>query len=347
MKLPLRVLLLSLLPLSIFAADTTPPPSPYPDDYVPSACATANACESYPSSEMKAAASVFIGFNMDAQWVQDHYDELRDALKPLCAKLSTCYATPGNGAMFCNDLTAPMMRAVCDERYPNAKNPVEHERCRQFMEIYALGIDQRAKPKVLEAQKCAGPAVAHTKPPIVWMSPAILPSDYDGWVTFYAIDPDTHVPVAALVTFENQLHRAPANPTGETATYYPFKLPFKLVEVQRADGHRDLLPPMVTITPENYPPVTFRLAAQPRTVVFEMTPPVSKLKRGGMATISAKDSQTGEPVELRVLVGQSQAGDTNQPIVIDWPKNGKRPEIWARSLFNRYSDVVIAPAQTK
>src|SRR5438045_6160423 len=132
-----------------------------------------------------------------------------------------------------------MLRNVCDTKFSKKGQPEEYERCRQFMEIYALGVDQRSKKSWEDAQACAGAPVAHPAPPIIWMSPAILPSDYEGWVTFYAIDPETHVPVAGLVTFENQLHRAPSNPMGETATYYPFKLPFKFVEVQRADGHRD------------------------------------------------------------------------------------------------------------
>lgn len=344
MKLPFGLLLLSLMPFAVFAADDKPQRNPYPDDYKASACAPNEACESYPASEMTSAGSAFLGLSMNPQWVQDHYDELRAAIKPLCAKLSTCYATPGNGAMFCNDLTAPMMRSVCDDKFPNAKDPVEHERCRQFIEVYALGIDQHAKPKVADAQKCAGPAAAHTKPPIVWMSPEKLRPGYDGYVTFYAIDPDTHVPVAARITFENQIHYAPSNPSGESATYYPFKLPFKHVESTRADGHRDLLTPMVTVAADNYPPVQFRLNAAMPEVVVTMNPPIAKLKRGAMATITAKDAATGEPVELRVFVGNNQAGDTNQPIAIDWAKNEKRPEIWARSLFNRYSDVVIAPA---
>jgi hypothetical protein len=344
MKPVLLLLLLSLVPFSLFAADE-PARNPFPDDYTPSPCAPANGCDSFAESEIASAAARFLGIEMDVRWVQDHYEEFRKAIGPVCAKQATCLATPGNNRLFCNDLTAPMLRDVCLTKYSKDKQPGEFEQCRQFMEIYALGIDQRSKKASLDAQKCAGPLVKHEKAPIVWMQPEKLPADYKGWVTFYALDPDTHVPVPAKITFEGQIVYASANPTGETATYYPFKLPFVLIEAPRKDGHRDLVPPMVTVTPENYPTAQFRLNIEPRKLVVEMNPPASKLKRGEKVTVSAKDAATGKPVELRVFAGQQMVGDTNLPIVIDWPKNKKRPEIWARSLFNRYSDVVVAPAQ--
>jgi hypothetical protein len=344
MKPALRVLLLSLIPLSLFAAD---PPArvPFPDDYTPAPCAPANSCESFAESEIPSAAFTFLGINLDAQWVQRHYTELREAIKPVCAKQSSCVATPGNNRLFCNDLTAPMLRDVCLTKFSKDKQPEEYERCRQFMEIYALGVDQRSVKPAAAAQKCAGPLVPHTKPPIVWMKPEKLTPGYSGYVTFYALDPDTHIPVPAIITLEGQIVYAPANPTGQMATYYPFKLPVKLIESKRADGHRDLIPPMVTVKPENYPSVQFPLAMELRKVTVDMQPSAAKLKRGDKVTITAKDVATGAPVELRVFAGDDSIGDTNLPIVINWPKNRKRPEIWARSLFNRYSDVVVAPAQ--
>jgi hypothetical protein len=339
-----RVLLLSLLPLSLFAADPEPPRSHFPNDYTPSLCAPANSCDTYKESELPSAAARFLGLNLDGKWVQEHYEELRQAAAPVCAKHATCFATPGNARLFCNDLIAPLMRDVCGTKFSKDKQPEEYETCREFMEIYMLGIDQRSKQAWTDAQKCAGPPVTHTKPPIVWMEPAKIPVGYKGQVTFYALDADTHVPVPARVTFEGQIFYANANPTGQTSTFYAFRLPFAYAERPRPDGHRDLVPPKVTVAAPYYPPLEFPLETETRNVIVEMNPPADKLKRGGMATINAKDATTGKPVELRVFVGDHQAGDTNHPIAIDWPKKQKRPEIWAKSLFNQYSDVVIAPA---
>lgn len=334
------VLAAALAAAPLFAADA-PPLKPYPDDFTPAACASPITCRSFPQSEMPSAAFTFLGLNMDVKWLAANWDKLHAAIEPLCRKQSTCIATPGNSRMFCNDLIAPMLRGTCDSLYP-AKSD-DYNRCREFMETYALGMDQMSVRSAAEAQKCAGPPQQHEKPPIVWMSPETLPRDYTGWVTFYAVDPDTHVPVPAKLTFEGQKHYAPSNPTGEAATYYPMKLPFKYVETPNAAGHRDLLAPLVTVTPANYPPVQFRLATVlPRAVV---TMPKKTLKRGAKTTITAKDAETGKPVELRVYVGDAAIGNTNEPLTIDWPKNRKRPEIWARSLFNKYNDVVVLPAE--
>src|SRR4029077_6707790 len=74
------------------------------------------------------------------------------------------------------------------------------------------------------AQNClkTSPAAPHTKPLEVWMSPEVLPPRFKGKVTFYAVDPDTHLPVYAKFTFDNQIVYAVANPEGLPATIYPF-----------------------------------------------------------------------------------------------------------------------------
>jgi hypothetical protein len=73
----------------------------------------------------------------------------------------------------------------------------------------------------------------------------------------------------------------------------------------------------------------------------EMKP--AKLRRGkNIVTITAVDSVTGKPVEARVMGGERVLGKTNQPFEIEI--TGKRPEIWVTNLYDRYSDVVVAPA---
>jgi hypothetical protein len=330
---------------NLFAEGAEPPRAPYPDDFTPHPCAPANSCVSFAESELSSAAFRFLGLNLSGHWIQDHYAEMQQAMAPVCRKQATCLATPGNTVSFCNDLIAPMMRNVCDTAFSKDKQPRDYETCRGFMETYVLGVDQRSRKVAVEAQKCAGPQTPKTKPPIVWMVPSQIPLDYKGDVTFYALDPDTHVPVQAEIGFEGQIHHSAANPTGKSSSYYPFKLPFTFIEVPNAAGHRDLAPPLVTVTAAGYPPVEFRLDTPIPKVIVEMKPSAAKLKRRQKVVVSAHDGATGKPVELRVFVGELQAGDTNQRIVIDWPKKSKRPEIWAKSLFNRYGDVVIVPAE--
>lgn len=323
-----------------------PPPESFPDNYTPAACAPPNSCASFPKEEVGANAFRFLGLEMNEKWIADHYDEIMALFAPICAKHATCVGTASNPVMFCTDLVAPMLYSSCDTKY---KNDWDLENCRQFAQIYSLGVDQYSRKTALEAQACsAKTAVPHTKPPKIWMYPAQITRDYTGNVLFYALDPDTNVPVYAHITFQDQMHYAPSNPTGETATYYPFKLPFKYVREKNAQGHTDVLPPMVTFkTDAGYPDVQFRLPTPQPRVTVTIDPPLSKLKAGveNHVVVKAVDADSGKPAEMQVLLGDGTAGDTNQPITLQWPKGTKRPELWAKSLFDLYSDVVIAPTE--
>jgi hypothetical protein len=62
-------------------------------------------------------------------------------------------------------------------------------------------------------------------------------------------------------------------------------------------------------------------------------------------TIDARDAATGKPVEARVMSGGDPIGDTNIPITLQVNRKGQHPEIWVTSLFNLYSDVVVAKAR--
>jgi len=59
-------------------------------------------------------------------------------------------------------------------------------------------------------------------------------------------------------------------------------------------------------------------------------------------TVTATDSLTGKPAEAQVYMGDATVGFTNQPIAKTIGK--KHPEIWVRSPFDAYSDVVVLPA---
>ncbi len=272
---------------------------------------------------------------------------MSELVVPFCRKRNTCIATPGNGHMFCDDLVTPEIRAACDKKYPRATKPADWEQCSVWVETWAMGMTQRSFAPWQAAQECAKPAaVMHDQTPDVWMAPERIPWNYDGYLTFFAIDRETHVPVFGHMTWENQIVYAPSNPTGETATYYPFKGPFKLTRVPNADGHTDVVGPMVTMKFDYYPSVTFRLAVD----VLQMNVKLQKdptLSRPGKHTITvtAHDSISGAPVEAEVMLGTQPIGATNLPLTIERRRGEKLPEIWVTSLFDRYNDLVVAPAE--
>jgi len=349
----MRYLLSTLLLLStscLFAAEVVPPSPrpPFPDDFVPSPCAAAS-CETFALDQLPDAAARFLGLTIENTWLDKHEAELLKLIEPSCRKRNTCIATPGNGHMFCDDLVTPELRTLCDRAYPKAANSHDWEQCHAYVEIWALGMTQRSLPPWKEAQDCAqqkGPPPQHAKSPDIWVAPDPVPSDYTGYLTFFAIDPDTHVPVFLHMSWEGQTIYAPSNPTGETASYYPFKGPFKLVRVPNAQGHEDVVPPLVTMKADYYPTTTFRLPMKIPKMVVEVKPDPRTLRPGKHTiTVAAHDSETGLPVEAEVMIGSQSAGQTNVPITIERRKKEKLPEIWVTSLFDAYSDVVVQPAE--
>jgi hypothetical protein len=78
-----------------------------------------------------------------------------------------------------------------------------------------------------------------------------------------------------------------------------------------------------------------------------MTPEPSKLGRGkNTVTVAATDASTGKPIEARVMMGtHTILGKTNVPFELELAKGQKREEIWVTSLFDRYSDVVVAKGE--
>jgi hypothetical protein len=346
MKKALVLLMLAAAGTTAFAARPTIGNQPFPDDYVPHPCAPAAACASLSKAEVVDVGAAMRGYSLKEEWVDEHWDEMVALIQPSCRKLATCYATQGNQSLFCMDLMFPVFWGLCD-RYP--KDSEMYEQCSMFMRIYSLRADLKDKQTWQEAQACAVEKTPRTgtRPMKVWMSPETIGDGYDGKFTVYALDPETKVPIQALVAISDGSRLSARAPGGKPWTNYEIRWPVKFVRATNAAGHIDLVPPSITVTAEGYEPVTLTLPAQPRKAIVEMTPPAAKLKRGrNSVTVNARDAATGKPVELRVMLGENTIlGDTNKPLELELKKGEKRPEIWATSLFNIYSDVVIAPAE--
>jgi hypothetical protein len=318
----------------------------FPSDYTPSQCALEVSCISFPDSSMKSAGFQFLGLDLDPVWLEKHGPEMKAAMAPLCRKHATCQTYPTNSYMFCDDVLTAEAHTLCGKMFPRDKNAQDADQCKAWIEVYLMGVDQNAINTWKSAQACAKkqPAAVHAKPLDVWMAPESIPYDYKGQVTFYAVDPDTHVPVLARVLLPNQTIFAPANPSGETATYYPFPTPFsfKYTRVPNQEGHTDAIPPMITISAAGYPDTSFRLPAVVPKAVVEMTPATLHAGKNEV-TVVAHDSINQKTIDGRVMMGSDEIGFTNQPITIEVKAN--RPEIWLKPYLDRYSDVVIVPAE--
>jgi hypothetical protein len=344
MKKALVLLILLTAPAAL-AARATVGNQPFPNDFKPHPCAPSDACASLSQGDIVAAASTLRGYSLQQDWVDKHWNEMIELIRPTCRKLATCYATPDNSAIFCMDLLFPEFWSVCD-RYP--KDSEMFEQCSYFTRIYSFRADLRDKKTWKEAQTCAkaaAPRNAQPKAMEVSMTPAKIGDDYTGKFVVYALDPETRVPIQALIEMQDTPLSARA-PGGKPWTNYDIEWPVTFRRVPRADGHTDLVPPTITVSADGYAPVTLTMPVTPGKAIVEMTPAIDQLKRGkNTVTVIARDSVTGKPVELRVLAGETILGYTNKPFELELKKGEKRPEIWATSLFHRYDDVVIAPAE--
>jgi hypothetical protein len=338
----------ALLAFSLFAAclaaAQSPPAQVFPDDFTPSACAPEQPCVSFSQSELLNAAFAFNGYQIDARWLDAHYDELTKLYAPICRKLGTCLGTAGNNFLFCDDIISAEFRQVCDKRFPESQDKRDHEQCQFVTDTWLLGVDQHALAIGTKAQECVhakGLEVMHAKPPVIWTWPDKIPNGYTGYIWVYALDPDTHVPVKADLNIEGETIYAPANPVGNIATGYPFHWKPTFKRIKNAEGHDDLAPRTLTITAPYYPTVTMLTPTTPPRMVVEISPSLDKLKPGTHeVTVTAKDAETGKPVEGRVMVGDMVAGETNQPFELV-VKKGQKPDVWVTNLFNAYGDVVV------
>lgn len=316
---------------------------PFPDDYTPSPCAPAT-CTSLPNKlEIAATGAPVRGYSLDPEWVQKHGDEVIALMAPTCAKLATCYATPGNDARFCADLTAPIFWSTCD-RYPVGSEMYRH--CSMFARLYAVHVDIAAKPKWKRAQDCAKRAESTGRKSLkISFLPEKIGPDYAGEFVVYASDAATKVPIKGLLSMDATTLRS-RGLQGKPWTNYEIEWKPKFVRVPGANGHEELVAPKITVTAEGYKPVTLPMPMEPRKAIVELTPLPAKWKRGkNKITVHARDAETGKPVELRVLFGETILGNSNEPLELEIKGGQKRPEIWATSLFNLYDDIVVVPAE--
>src|SRR5260370_28455182 len=193
----------------------------FPDDYKTNACAPANSCVTYPLSDFEGRAASFFGWTLDPVWLAKQDAELQAAFQPACRKHATCFTVPGNSDMFCNDIFSAEIFHLCDAKYPDPRSH-DGEQCREYAQVFALAVDQKARPIWGVAHGCAPKnPVEHAKPPEVWMVPESIPYGYRKVVKVYSIDHDTHVSVYARITFEDHVVYAPTNPIGDTESYIP------------------------------------------------------------------------------------------------------------------------------
>jgi hypothetical protein len=354
-RVTLATTLVLFASLASLAAQTTPaapatllPPTHehFPSDYKVSACAqAAGACRSFDPDKIQGAARSFLGLTLLDTWVHAHSEEVLAAFAPICAKRASCLGTLGNNFLFCDDIVTPEFREVCDVRFPKSKSMEDWEQCHAFAEIYALGMDSNALDQGEAAQTCAAGQPRSSGTLDVWVEPSVISPDNKGYITFYALDTATHIPIAAEVRLQGEIVVDIANPAGTTATYYPFKYTPKFRRIPNAEGHTDVAPSLVTIESPYYPKVTMNLPVKMPQMIVEMNPPVANLKPGeNTVTIAARDAESGKPVEARVMIGDRWGGETNKPLKLLVPARGAgMPEVWVTSLFDRYSDQVVVP----
>ncbi|PYQ28785.1 MAG: hypothetical protein DMF56_13985 [Acidobacteria bacterium] len=334
-------LLLLAAPVSLHAVT----PQIFPDDYKPSQCQAKDPCATFDRSAITNAGARMQGYtNLRETWINTHIDKLQADIKPYCTKLATCYGTLGNTSMFCNDVVLTQMMSVCDQ-WPQKSD--DHDQCFLMMRTYATGIDLKAWDTWTAAQECAkANATPGPRQMELIVTPKTLPLDFDGKLVIYALDKETRVPLRAIINVEGEILYAREAPDGITTTSYALPWKASLRKVTRADGHSDIVPPKVTVTREGYETITFPMPLEVRPMVASMTPAVSSLKRGkNKITVTAIDSKTGKPVDARVMIGEHDVAEAGQPFELDLKKGEKREEIWVRSSFERYSDVVVAPAK--
>jgi hypothetical protein len=334
-----RLVILFLLALPTFAQA---PREIFPSDYKPQACAE-DVCTSFPRAQLAQFGAAHRKLQLEQDWIDAHWDEMTTVFRPICAKIGNCLAVPGNDWLFCTDFLRWEFIATAD-RYPAGSK--DYEQWQGSALMFYIGLKNAIVAAEPKSQACARAQAAPAERKLeAWTKPARIGPDYDGFLTVYAIDAETRIPVKAHITIEGQtLLPAYDSPDGSAMSFYRFRWPVTLNPVPNADGHRDLVVPNAIITAEGYPVTTLPIPYEVPKVIIEMQPPASKLKRGTNAvTVTARDAATGQPVELRVMAGTRILGNTNKPLTLEI--TGKRPEIWATSLFHRYSDMVVAKAQ--
>ena len=335
--------LILLLVLALPALASAPAREVFPSDYKPNPCAADadTVCQSFPQYKMSSYAGNFRGFNLSQQWVNDHWDEMLPAFKSICGKMGNCFTVKGNDWVFCLDLMRNSFVATCD-RFPEGSE--DRRQCVWFSTIYFIGLG--GKTKLHESvQECAAklPPSTELRKLEAWFVPSMLPNDFDDQLTAFAYDAETKIPVRARIAIDGGVLKSIEGPVATTG--YAVKWRAGLKRVPNAQGHTDVIAPTATFTFDGYEPLTIPIPMDVPKLVVEMTP--SELKRGTNAiNITVRDAVTGKPVEMRVMANDRVLGNANRaPLQLEWERGEKRPEIWITSLWDRYSDIVVAPGE--
>ena len=341
MKKTLSLLILAAFPLFAGAAER----NPFPSDFTPSACApeAGSVCETFAKQNFVTFGAQFRGFDLDRKWIDAHWEEMRTAFLPICAKIANCFTIPGNPSTFCIDLARNEFQRPCDRFEPGTR---DHDQCTMFATTWVIGLGIK-KQQHLEAQSCATKAASGEKRKLeAWTSPSRITADFDGKLRIFAIDADSRIPVRARIASDGPgRFRSTEGPVPTAAAILEWNP--RLKRVPNAEGHTNVVVPSFTLEADGYEPLTIPAPMEIGTMLVEMTPSRAELRSGrNMVTITARDAVTGQPVEARVMAGAHIAGEANTPfeLVIE---AGKVPEIWVTSLFDRYSDVVVVPAAKK
>lgn len=336
----------ALIPLLLFAAASLLAQAPaerppFPDDYIRHPCASkAEGCVTFDRHEIYDVAAIR-GFTIEKEWIDAHWDEMRSALAPFCARATACYSNPVNTWTWCNDVVGFSVHSLC-EMYPEGSE--DRRLCGMLSRVMWAGFDRLTKQRWLDVRACAKESAAPGERTLdVWMTPAAFDQSYQGQFILYALDGETRIPVKATVALEGQKLRAIDVPDGRPTAGLPIAWEVKWNRVPNAHGHRDIAPPVVSVRAEGYRTVTFPAPLVMPRLVVEMTPKVLKPGRNTV-TVTARDAVTGQPAEMRVMAGTATAGRSNEPFVLDLPAGSQPPEIWITSLFDRYSDVVVLAA---
>lgn len=327
---------LLLAPLAL-AGDAPRPP--FPDDYKPQPCAPKDICSSVPRAQFSGLAKLR-GYTLPQEWVVTHWDELMRLMHPVCEKVANCQTVPGNHWVWCKDVLTDDFTNACSA----FADETDRERCRYFTAVFFVGQDEPTRLSHPAAQKCATEQNAGKPERTLeyWMLPAKLPFGFDGRITIHAIDAETRIPVMAHVTIDASRFSPVDSIDGTPITGYVQQYRLRMKHVSRADGHRDVVPPIITLTAPGYRTETFALPVEESEMILEMSP--KTLKRGKtVVTITARDSITGKPVDARVMGDDRVLGKTNRPFVVEWKKGQPSPEIWVTSLYDIYDDAVVFP----
>lgn len=342
MKNVLPILLVLAAALSASAGDAAERPA-FPDDYIPHPCAGEH-CASVPRFQVPELALRYRGVTVPNAWLDAHWDELTALLQPGCAKATTCIATGDNKVTFCNDLAQREWLKICS-RWDRESD--DWRICDAFVRVWGGGYASKLFDLKKQALECAAAAPAAAPRALeVWMVPDHLPAHYRGTFTVYALDAETRVPVMAGITAGGRRVSRKDSPGSAAVAYDELEWPLKLRRVPNDAGHEDLVAPSLTVAARGYDTVMLTIPWETPKLIVEMTPPASKLRPGAnRVTVAVKDAETGEPVEMRVMAGERVAGTSNEPFELRIRPDGTRPELWITSLFDRYSDVVVAPAK--